>query len=338
MNRDGKTVITHTDHRFIINNGALGDMISSLPAIIFAMRNVHPDVKLTVYVPPWQIELVQHLLKPYGEVKVDNFADVPPTPEGRRAAWGEHVAYGLNGAIMNTHTRNRVHMVDYAFNYLLDAKPESMAERNYPTAAPLHVSQKLEFFDTSVGYVVFPVGATSDNKLFKAKVMQPVVDWVAEQGYAPVFVGTKMSFTRAQMGDKLGEQLVIRDEFDKLTLPSGSVDLREKTTLQELRNVLGYAAAVVGVDGGTLHLAGTTDVPIVYAMGTTLPKHRYITRMGDHNHRIRYVGPRDLECTGCQSRAVLTRWDFRHCPFGDNKCMDMLHPDDFINALKELGL
>jgi hypothetical protein len=43
------------------------------------------------------------------------------------------------------------------------------------------------------------------------------------------------------------------------------IDLREKTTLLELRDVLGHAAAVVGVDGGTLHLAGTTDVPIVFA-------------------------------------------------------------------------
>ena len=28
-------------------------------------------------------------------------------------------------------------MVDYAFNYLLNSRPETMEERSYPTAAPL---------------------------------------------------------------------------------------------------------------------------------------------------------------------------------------------------------
>lgn len=340
MQRDGKMVITGVDHRFIIQHAALGDMITSLPAIIHAMQTVHPDVKLTMYVPPWQIDLVRHLLAPYdtyGTLTVGDLNTVPIKFEDRQELWGENVSSSMNGAIMNTHTRNRVHMVDYAFNFLLDSRPENMAQRNYPTKAPLG-DQDPWMLDE--GYVVFPTGATSDNKLFKAAVMAPVLEWVIERGYCPLLVGTKMSHTRVQMGDKLGEQLVIRDEVDKLpeALLRECRDFREKTTLLELRNVLGYAAAVVGVDGGTLHLAGTTNASIVYAMGTTLPQHRYITRQGDPNHKIRYIIPRNLECTGCQSKAPLTRWDFRLCPFGDNKCMDHLHPEDFINALKELGL
>jgi ADP-heptose:LPS heptosyltransferase len=102
--------------------------------------------------------------------------------------------------------------------------------------------------------------------------------------------------------------------------------------------VLGHAAAVVGVDGGTLHLAGTTDVPIVFASGTTLPKHRYIPRHGDHTYRARYIGPRDLECYGCQSNWPMTTLHFTQCVYGDVACMTKLHPDDFINGLKELGL
>lgn len=328
MQRNGQLVVTHFDHRFILNQGALGDMITSLPAIIYARRNTPPDIKLTVYVTPWQVDLVRHLLAPYGDITVDSMADVPVTVEERREAWPE-ASVSMNGAVQNTHTRNRVHMVDHAFNFLIDARPEQAADRNYPTEAPFGHD-----FPSS-RYIVFPVGATSDNKLFKASVMQPVVDWALSADYLPVFVGTKMSFTRAQMGDKLGEQLVIRDEFYKLKVPR-YVDLREQTTLLQLRDVLSGAKAVVGVDGGTLHLAGTTDVPIVYAMGTTLPQHRFITRHGNPHHKIRYITPRDLECSGCQSRAVLTRHDFRFCPFNDNLCMEKLHSEDFITALKEL--
>lgn len=334
MIRDGKQVVTHTDHRFVLNNAALGDMITSLPAIIFAMQNVHEDVKLTVYVPPWQIDLVRELLAPYGKITVDDLNTVPVKMEDRRELWPD-ASVSMNGAVQNTFTRNRVHMVDLAFNFLLDARPETMDQRSYPTAAPLDLSSP-----EMAPYVVFPVGATSDNKLFKASVMASVIEWVATQGYQPVLVGTKMSFTRAQMGDKLGELLTIRDEVDALPpfVRGMCTDLRETTTLLELRNLLGRAAAVVSVDGGTTHLSGTTDVPIIYAMTTTLPPHRFIARHGDPHYRIRYVTPRNLECAGCQSRAVLTRWDFRLCPFGDNICTSMISPIDIIDGLKELGL
>jgi ADP-heptose:LPS heptosyltransferase len=133
---------------------------------------------------------------------------------------------------------------------------------------------------------------------------------------------------------------VIREQSSMLSpdVFAKCFDMREQTTLLELRNILGHAAAVVGVDGGTLHLAGTTDVPIVFASGTTLPKHRYIPRHGDPEFKIRYVGPRDLECYGCQSNWPLVTMHFTECAYGDNKCMDQLHPDDFINGLRELGL
>lgn len=334
MYRNGQQVLTHKEHRFILTHGALGDMICSLPAIIHARLATNEVMKLVVYVPPWQHDLIEYLLKPYGAFDVRDINEVPLGHKERIEKWGGEASNSMNAAVANTHTRNRVHMVDYAFNFLIDARPENMAQRSYPTLAPLGSAKILG------RYIVFPIGATSDNKLFRASVMQPIMEWALEQHYQPVIVGTKVSHTHAEMGSGQIEKLVIRDQADLLpkSITDRCVDMREKTTLLELRDILGHAAAVVGVDGGTLHLAGTTDVPIVFASGTTLPKHRYIARKGDPNYKIRYVGPRDLECAGCQSNWQMTRWDFRECAYGDNKCMELLHPDDFINGLKELGL
>lgn len=334
MYRDNQQIITHTEHRFILNHGALGDVISSLPAIIHARLATSEKMVQTVYCAPWQVDLLAHLLAPYGKIDVRSITEVPLGAKERMEKWGGEIPNSMNAATHNTHTRNRVHMVDFAFAFLLDARPENMDQRSYPVLAPLGPRTLHD------RYVVFPIGATSDNKLFKASVMGPIIEWVLERGLTPVLVGTKVSHTRAEMGDGKSEALVIRDEVDKLPadLVEKCVDLRERTTLLELRDVLGYAEAVVGVDGGTLHLAGTTDVNIIYASGTTHPKHRYIPRRGDPQYRIRYVGPRNLACAGCQSNWALTRWDFRFCVYGDNACMDLLHPDDFINGLKELGL
>lgn len=335
MYRDGKVVRTHDEHRFILNHGALGDMITSLPAIIVARQRIpETAMKLMVYVAPWQLDLVAHLLVPYGAFDVRPITEVPLGAKERMEAWGAGAPNSVNTALQNTHTRNRVHMVDYAFAFLTDSRPENMLERSYPTAAPLGPRPKIEG-----EYVVFPVGATSENKLFKAKVMAPIIHWCLEHGYRPVIVGTKTSHTQADAGGTL-TPIVIREETQMISrsLFGRCLDMREQTTLLELRDILGHARAVVGVDGGTLHLAGTTDTSIVYAMGATLPKHRFIARNGDPSHKIRYVGPRDLECTGCQSNWALTRWDFRECAYGDSKCMDLLHPEDFINGLQEMGL
>jgi ADP-heptose:LPS heptosyltransferase len=332
MYRGGQHVVTHTEHRFILTHGALGDIITSLPALVNARKRT--PLKLTAYVPDWQREFIAYLLAPYGEFDVRDIAEVPLAVKDRMEEWGSNVPNSLNSALQNTHTRNRVHMVDYAFAFLSDSRPESMLERSYPTAALLGPR-------TIDGpYVVFPVGATSDNKLFRASVMVPILQWCVENGYRPVLVGNRQPRTNALTHDGKLEVLVIRDQAEMIpqSLLFECLDLREKTTLLELRDVCGHANAVVGVDGGTLHIAGTTDVPIIYAMGTTLPKHRYIARIGDHTYKIRYVLPRDLECTGCQSNWQMTRWDFRFCAYGDNACMEKLDPNDFINGLKELGL
>lgn len=330
MYRDGKMIGDGLPMNFVLNHGALGDVICSLPAVI-AGRVADPFSVIRVWGPSWQHELLAHLLKSYGEFEIRNFEDFPKTKAEREERNPGHVA--LNQMPFNTHTRNRVHMVDYAFGCLLDSRPENMLERSYPTQAPLGKRR----FDEP--YVVFPVGATSDNKLFRASVMAPVIEWVNDNGYVPVLVGTKTSHTQADAGGVL-TPITIIDEVDKLppSLLVKCVDLREKTTLLELRDLLGYAEAVVGVDGGTLHLAGTTDTNIVYALGATLPKHRFVARQGNPSHKIRYVGPRDLECAGCQSKWRMSRHDFRHCPYGDSKCMEQLNPLDFIDGLKELGL
>jgi ADP-heptose:LPS heptosyltransferase len=336
MYRDRKQVISHEQHNFVLNHAALGDMISSLPAIVFARQFYGPDMKMRVWVPPWQMELVQHLLAPYGEIEVADFLKLPLKHLDRAKEFkGQPFSY--NAAILDTHTRCRVHMVDYAFNYLLNARPESMEQRSYPTRAPLGPTRPEA--TAHAKYVVFPVGATSNNKLFRASVMGPVMQWCFDNGYAVVITGTKTSHTHTEI-DGVLKPVVLREQTDLLSIEvfKRCIDWREKTTLLELRDVLGHAAAVVGVDGGTLHLAGTTDVPIVFASGTTLPKHRYIARHGSHTFRARYIGPRDLECYGCQSNWPMTTLHFTKCVYDDNACMTQLHPDDFINGLKELGL
>lgn len=334
MYRNREQIITSDIHNFVLNHGALGDVITSLPAIVFARQFYADALRMKVWAPPWQIDLLRHLLSPYGPFEFDDLRKVPRSKAERDAA--DLGPLSLNTAISATHTRCRVHMVDYAFNFLINARPETMEQRSYPTKAA--IGEKVWPWQDKK-YVVFPVGATSDNKLFRASVMQPILVWCLENGYLPVFVGTKTSHTQIEVAGEL-RPVVIREQSQLLSpdVFKQCIDLREKTSLLELRDVLGHASAVVGIDGGTLHLAGTTDAPIVFGLGATLPKHRYIPRHGNPDFQIRYVVPRDLECAGCQSNWPLVGLQFNECVYEDSLCMERLHPEDFINGLKELGL
>lgn len=331
MYRDNIQLATASIHNFVLNHGALGDVVTSLPAIIKA-RMSQVAMTLRVWVPAHQIELIDHLLKPYGAFEVKNLTDFP-MKRVEREGWDQG-SVSVNSPAYDTHTRNRVHMVDFAFAFLTDSRPENMNERSYPVLAPLGPRTIDE------DYVVFPVGATSDNKLFRASVMVPIMRWVLERGYKPVIVGTKTSYVSVKGKDGLPEPIVLRDEADKIPADvlAQCIDKREQTTLLELRDLCGHAKAVVGVDGGTIHIAGTTMTNIIYGLTTTLPKHRYVARLGDPHLNIRYVGPRDLACAGCQSSWLMTTLDFRFCAYGDNLCTEKLHSDDFIDGLKSLGL
>jgi glycosyl transferase family 9 (putative heptosyltransferase) len=333
MYRDNKHLVwdRHYRHSFVLNHGALGDAICCLPAIAYGRQQRPPQVKMSVWCAAHQIELFKHLLAPYGEFDFHDIKTFPGKAADRKAQ--NFGPFSHNAPLHDTHTRNATHMVDFGFRFLLDKDPPSMADRSYTTKAPLGPRT------ISEPYIVIPTGYTSENKAFRASVMGPIIAWALERGYRPVLAGTKKSYTGVKREGKV-IPLVISTEVDQLpnSLLWECKDMREKTTLLEARDLCGHAAAVVGVDGGTIHLAGTTDVPIVYALTNAHPKHRYIPRHGDMHFNIRYVGPRDLECANCQTNWTLTYHDFSKCAYEDNLCTYRLHPDDFIAGLQQLGL
>jgi hypothetical protein len=333
MYRDNRELQYDNRMNFVLNNGALGDVITSLPAMIYGRQRRHESMEMRVWAPSWQHDLLAHLLAPYGKFVMRKLEEFPFARVVRQANddWGGGPV-AINGFLHNNHTRNATNMVDFAFSCLLDASPSNMNDRSYPVLAPLGAR-------TIEGkYILIPTNATSENKTFRAVVMRPVIEWALAAGYKVVLTGTKTSHTKVDAGGTF-RPIVMLSEVESLAdlLPK-CIDMREKTTLLELRDLCGYASAVVGVDGGTIHIAGTTMAPIVYGLTTTHPRHRFVARMGSPHFQIKYVTPRNLECAGCQSNWVLSFWDFTRCPYEDNLCTYRLHPQDFTDGLKELGL
>ena len=96
-------------------------------------------------------------------------------------------------------------------------------------------------------------------------------------------------------------------------------------SLGELRALMERAAVFIGGDSGPMHIAATTDVPIVALFGPTLPVHWAPWRPS----RLPFVAiePGPLECRPCDQRV---------CAPGDFRCLRRTPPAAVIDAARRL--
>jgi ADP-heptose:LPS heptosyltransferase len=105
------------------------------------------------------------------------------------------------------------------------------------------------------------------------------------------------------------------------TGPDASVIAGEDFTLPELRSLIGRASLFIGGDTGPLHVAATTDVPILGIYGPTLP-------VRSAPWRPSWLVTESVEVPEVPCRPC----DQRRCIPGDFRCLTRLAPDVVIQA------
>jgi ADP-heptose:LPS heptosyltransferase len=91
--------------------------------------------------------------------------------------------------------------------------------------------------------------------------------------------------------------------------------------LAELRALIARAALFIGGDSGPLHIAATTQVPIVELLGPTLAERSFPWR--DTRLFTEIVEPGPLPCRPCHQRT---------CVPGDFRCLTGIGPERVIAA------
>lgn len=94
-------------------------------------------------------------------------------------------------------------------------------------------------------------------------------------------------------------------------------------SLSELRALVDRAALFIGGDSGPMHIAATSQVPIVGLYGPTLPVRSRPWR--DPRWPAEAVEVADLPCRPCEQRV---------CAPGDFRCLTSIRPDDVVNAAR----
>jgi ADP-heptose:LPS heptosyltransferase len=311
--RNGK--FKHLEHINVqLNNGGLGDCIAQMPAIKY-MKDHCPNLVLHVWAPDYFLNFARRLCP---GVMIKSLTDA-------KIKYKQFIGGGVQ--MHNpVHTNMGAHMVDVAFNLLVD-KQVPIQHKNYLSLKTDTIDIKK--FNLPKKYIILTVGFTAKVREMLPEVANGIIDYCKSKDVTIVMLGNEAART--------GNGHVIEGNFKEQIKFSETLNLINKTTLIEAGAIIAGAKCIVGLDNGLLHVAGCTETPIIAGFTTVVPEHRLPIRHNEVGWNCYTVEPElDLECRGCQSKFVhVFDFDFRNCYYDDYKCLPQLTSDKYIEHIKK---
>lgn len=297
----------------VMNVGGLGDMIARIPAIRYK-HSINPHVTINLWCPDYFIPLAKIFLKEYGRINILHIDDYKTNVN-----WDEP-QFDFSHA---QHTSFSTNLTRYAFNVLVNKE----VDESYLVYPEFPVT-KLE----ADRYVVITSNYTALARRFMDDQFNQLVEWFIDQEIRVMLLGLDEIPVK---GGKCGRS--ITSERIELTVDSPLIlDYRNTTNILEAANYLGNAMCVLGVDNGLIHLAATTDAPIVAGYTTVSPKHRVMHR--PTKAPVYNVLPElALPCKFCQSEMdLIYGHKFRFCKWNDYLCCQDMTADKFRRGFQAL--
>lgn len=156
--------------------------------------------------------------------------------------------------------------------------------------------------------VIHPTSSWMSRTINK-KTWDHVIDWLLEQNYIVINIG--------QHGDITP------------TIKKNVYDLKNKLTLPEIRELIKLSKLFVGIDSGLLHIAQTTETPIVGIFSVARPEYRVFRK-----YNFASVEP-NSECKYCLEK-IKPPVTYIECAKKTNECINSISSDDIIKAIIKL--
>jgi ADP-heptose:LPS heptosyltransferase len=296
---------------FAFNEGGLGDNIARLSAIDYCVKNYN-WVEPRLLVPEYFKGITQ---QQFPTIWVRTFEEFERTHKLMPVTM---VRSDIPQCSIIRH-----HLVEQAFNTMLDVKPEKEAYDYVKlNLSDVDVSQ----FNLPEKYAVMTCMYTAKVREFPPQVVNEISDFLKETGITPVFLGKEEA--------KAGNHHTIKGKTE-VNMDQG-LNLLNKTSLLEAAKIMQSSQCVIGLDNGLLHLAATTDAHIVAGFTTVDPLHRRPQRNGVEGWRFHEVTP-ELDCKFCQSKLNFV-YDvlFTKCFQHHMKCVKEMKADPYINQIKKI--
>lgn len=301
-------------HCFMLNSLALGDVIAAVPVIKYMIERYHPTTE-TYYVVAKS--MFRNLLY---FVPDKCFKDFDQKDDN----WGVPLDFAISciNQKKSPITRGTPKMMTLGQFASIKLADRILPAKNLQYVALPEVDVS-SFGLSNKKYVIFVSTYRDETRMWPADSLLQTAAFVKSRGYIPVFIGK----TDMNIESHLVPKTSLPENIDEF-----GVDLRNRTSILELASLMKHAKAVVGLDSGPIHLAGTTDVPIVCAYTSVLAEHRVPNRLRGPICAINA----DIDCIGCESTWCSHFWNFEKCYLGHADCSNKLTADLFIRPLKKI--
>lgn len=298
---------------YCLNSAAVGDLIASVPSIKYAIDNFHKKSE-------YFVGIHEHFKPLFPFVPENRFLEVKVDYDKTFAV--RHLNMLGVGGMNCKLTPSRLKLTEYASIGLL-----GRVLPDYQTKyIPLPKVDISHFgVDFSKAVIIITTFRDKQRSILETELVK-IAEYVQSKGLIPVYVGKTGAIS-------IWKKHLAQTDF---VYPGFGVDLMNKTSLLELASIMGQSKAVVGMDSGPIHLAFTTDVPVVCGFTTVAPELRIPYR---GLAKTEAVVP-GITCSFCESNWALNTWNFNNCPRKMElaECVTKMSADKFINALNKLGI
>lgn len=300
---------------FVMGLGGLGDNVARMPAIRY-IADRHPHVIPIVWVADYFVPVAKNMMP---DIRIEKFSDntkfIKERP-GRSTA---------NEILTNLKT----HMVDHAF-FLLANEVPSIEYKNY---LPMNFKPiGIKHLDLPEKYVVMTCCYTAPIREFLPEYINEITSYIKDKGYEVIFLGQEVTDAGIKGHEIIGALKKEQIDFSK------GINLINKTSLLVAAKIMSEAKAVVGLDNGLLHLAASSDVPIVSGFTSVHPDHRAPIRHNVKGWQFYPVVPPESE----PERFAQSIWDFtfthdfKYSYYKNESLIRSVTPNLYIEQLEKL--
>jgi heptosyltransferase-2 len=199
-------------------------------------------------------------------------------------------------------------LLEAGFPGLPEAAPRPFRPRPEALAQGDAALRELGLLDPRRPFVVLALGALACNKRLGTVVWTGLIRRLRERSIPHLLLGGP------------GDDVVQAAEI--LAALPGVPDLAGKVPLSVTAAIIGRAAALVGNDSATSHLAAACGTPAVVVFGPTRP-----ATTAPRGPKVRVVVKEGLDCLGCRLFG---------CPVEGHPCMEAIDPGRLMAELDPL--
>jgi lipopolysaccharide heptosyltransferase II len=340
----------------------IGDVVFTTPAVR-ALREHMPDAHLTYLVEPPAADVVRNnpnldqvlvaparrgaagilddaaLVRRLRAMRFDAVIDFHGGPRASLLTWlsGAPIRIGYDVAgrgwmytcqVPRARELRPRHSVENQCDLLAPLGIPAPSPESIPVEMPLdphaaqRVAERLTLAGTAADERVIVLHVSAGNP-FRRWPLDAFVALVS--GLAAADRRHRIVLTSGPSDFSAAEQVVSQARAQLSAAEGGRILTCGDFSLAELRALLDRAALYIGGDSGPMHIAATTEVPIVSLYGPTLPARSRPWR--DPRWASESIETAGLDCRPC---------DQRRCVPGDFRCLARIRPEQVLNAAMAL--